>query len=68
MYMLNASFQAAEDSLHQLYLTRTPRDMLSLPTDTFADGASFLDAGANVSSYMPRDLGELEVIYASKDR
>ncbi|EJD07413.1 ribonuclease III [Fomitiporia mediterranea MF3/22] len=65
-----AEYRAAEDSLHRLYLTRTPVDLLSLPTDTFASQqGSVFDAGEDKNAkYVPGDIGELEVIYASKDR
>ncbi|KAL5537041.1 MRPL3 [Sanghuangporus sanghuang] len=65
-----AEYRAAEDSLHRLYLTRTPIDLLSLPTDTFASqNGSVFDAGEDPdANYVPGDIGELEVIYASKDR
>lgn len=59
--------QAAEDSLHRLYLTRTPVDLLSLPTDTFAAGKNIYDS-KDEAGYVPGDIGEIEVIYASNDR
>ncbi|KAH8116278.1 ribonuclease III [Phellopilus nigrolimitatus] len=65
-----AEYRAAEDSLHRLYLTRTPLDMLSLPTDTFATQGSVYETREEEGSrtYVPGEIGELEVIYASKDR
>ena len=63
--------QAAEDSLRRLYLTQTPVDLLSLPTDTFASqrGDIFQPiADEDTKPYVPVDLGEVEVTYASKDR
>ncbi|KAI5124191.1 hypothetical protein M0805_005042 [Coniferiporia weirii] len=64
-----AEYRAAEDSLHRLYLTRTPPDMLSLPTDTFSmQQGSVYEAGEGADIYVPGEIGELEVIYASKDR
>lgn len=70
LHLLISYLQAAEDSLHRLYLTRTPLDMLSLPTDTFASqNDSVFDAGEDLdANYTPGEIGELEVIYASKDR
>ena len=59
--------QAAEDSLHRLYLTRTPVDSLSLPTDTFTAGQDIYES-KDEAGYVPGDIGELEVVYASKDR
>ncbi|THH01774.1 hypothetical protein EW145_g6858 [Phellinidium pouzarii] len=64
-----AEYRAAEDSLHRLYLTRTPKDMISLPTDTFStqQGPVF-ETNEDADIYTPGEIGELEVIYASKDR
>lgn len=61
-------YQAAEDSLHRLYLTRTPPHLLSLPSSTFADGRGnvydLMEADDSLS-YVPVELGETEVVYAS---
>jgi hypothetical protein len=62
--------QAAEDALHRLYLTKTPSELLSLPTDTFAEGHGSvydLSSCADVE-YVPGEIGEAEVAYGSKDR
>ncbi len=61
--------QAAEDSLHRLYLTRTPSDMLCLPSDAFSEIEGLVYGSGDASRpYVPGELGEVEVIYASKDR
>ena len=63
-----AEYRAAEDALHRLYLTRTPEDALSLPTNTLTASADVFDVENDAGNYVPGDIGELEVIYASKDR
>ena len=60
-------FQAAEDSLHRLYLTRTPDSLLQLPTNTFADKRSIFAPGLD-DRYTAPEIGESEVVYASRDR
>lgn len=42
--------------------------MLTLPSDTFAAQGSVYESDEEAGIYVPGDLGELEVIYASKDR
>jgi hypothetical protein len=54
--------QAAEDALHRLYLTRTPPELVRLPTMTFPD----LDGEEAV--YTPGDLGTTEVRLGSAGR
>ncbi|KDQ61779.1 hypothetical protein JAAARDRAFT_172208 [Jaapia argillacea MUCL 33604] len=74
-----AEFRAAEDSLHRLYLTRTPSHLLSLPTTTFSTSRpSMLDAIPASQSvgqgeggegvYVPGELGVTEVLYGSSER
>lgn len=59
--------QAAEDSLHRLYLTRTPSDLLQLPSSTFDPQGNIYKAGP-VADYTPGVLGEAEILYASSGR
>ena len=59
--------QAAEDSLHRLYLTRTPSDLLQLPSSTFDPQGNIYKPGP-VADYTPGVLGEAEVLYASSGR
>jgi large subunit ribosomal protein L44 len=57
-------FQAAEDSLHRLYLTRQPPELVSLPTTTFPSTArSVLDGKDQSEGYVPGAIGESEVNY-----
>lgn len=59
--------QAAEDSLHRLYLTRTPSDLLQLPSSTFDPQGNIYKSGP-VVDYSPGVLGEAEILYASSGR
>ncbi|KZV98796.1 ribonuclease III [Exidia glandulosa HHB12029] len=64
-----AEFRAAEDALHRLYLTRTPEEMLSLPTSTFPTGlGSVFDSIGPELKYEPGTLGESEVLFGMADR
>jgi large subunit ribosomal protein L44 len=62
--------QAAEDSLHRLYLTRTPLDQLRLPTSAFSSesGDLFTQVGSEAGDYVPGELGHMEVAYGSSGR
>jgi large subunit ribosomal protein L44 len=65
------TFQAAEDSLHRLYLTRTPVDQVRLPTSTFSSqtGDVFTQVESRDNeSYVPGELGYMEVAYGSSGR
>lgn len=59
--------QAAEDALHRLYLTRTPSDLLQLPSSTFDPQGNIYKPGP-VANYTPGVLGETEILYASSGR
>ncbi len=62
-------FKAAEDSLHRLYLTRTPSHLIRLPTTSFSEGrGSLFDPDAHDDDYVSGDMGEVEVVYASQTR
>jgi len=65
-----AEFRAAEDSLHRLYLTRTPLDQLRLPTSAFSSesGDLFAQVGLEAGNYVPGELGHMEVAYGSSGR
>ncbi|KIJ65673.1 hypothetical protein HYDPIDRAFT_110817 [Hydnomerulius pinastri MD-312] len=62
-----AEYRAAEDSLHRLYLTRTPSHLLQVPSSTFGSHRNIYKTGPEVD-YTPGELGETEVLYASSDR
>jgi len=57
-----AEYRAAEDALHRLYLTRTPPELVRLPTMTFPE----IDGEEAV--YTPMDLGTTEVRLGSAGR
>ncbi|CAL1714696.1 unnamed protein product [Somion occarium] len=64
-----AEFRAAEDSLLRLYLTRTPPHLVQLPTSTFPDGfGDIFTAKGPEAEYVPGDMGDSEVLFASADR
>jgi len=64
-----AEFRAAEDSLHRLYLTRTPLDQLRLPTSAFPEsGDLFTQPSSAQEAYVPGELGHMEVAYGSSGR
>ncbi|EPQ56472.1 ribonuclease III [Gloeophyllum trabeum ATCC 11539] len=67
-----AEFRAAEDSLHRLYLTRTPPEQLRLPSSTFSPSPSDLytykpPKGSKLE-YVAGELGMEEIEYASGGR
>jgi len=62
-----AEYRAAEDALHRLYLTRTPSDLLKLPSSTFDPQGNIYKSGPP-ADYTPGVLGETEVLYASSGR
>lgn len=67
-----AEFRASEDALRRLYLTKTPPQLLSLPTSTFDSTASaepFSELSKwTTKGYAPGELGECEVLYGSADK
>lgn len=60
--------QAAEDSLHRLYLTRTPDHLLQVPSSTFPLKQSNVYKAGMEIPYTPGVLGEAEILYASSGR
>ena len=67
--------QAAEDALHRVYLTRTPDELLQLPTSTFpsdfvgATRGGILPGEGKEGEYTAPELGpDTEVLYYSADR
>ena len=60
--------QAAEDALQRLYLTRTPLEQLSLPSQTFTGDVFAGLRSLTSSSYTPGELGHAEVSYGSAGR
>jgi len=61
-------FQAAEDALQRLYLTRTPLDQLQLPSQTFTGDVFAGLSSLKGSPYTPGELGHAEVNYGSAGR
>ncbi|KIJ55317.1 hypothetical protein M422DRAFT_219930 [Sphaerobolus stellatus SS14] len=62
-----AEFRAAEDSLHRLYLTQHPSELINLPTTTFSSKTLY-DSKHSSVSYVPASIGETEVTYGSSGR
>ncbi len=60
--------QAAEDGLHRLYLTRTPPEMVRLPTVTFPEMDGDIFTVGDEAEYTPGDLGTTEVQLGSAGR
>ncbi|KAI0073279.1 60S ribosomal protein L3 [Panus rudis PR-1116 ss-1] len=64
-----AEFRAAEDALLRLYLTRTPPDLVQLPTSTFADGfGDVFTVQGPEQEYVANEMGDSEVLFASAER
>ncbi|THH12984.1 hypothetical protein EW146_g7189 [Bondarzewia mesenterica] len=63
-----AEYRAAEDSLQRLYLTRTPPELLQLPTSTFVGEQGDIFSMSEQGPYAPGDLGESEVLLGSAGR
>jgi large subunit ribosomal protein L44 len=66
-----AEFRAAEDALARVYLTRTPDDLIQLPSSTFPLGLGDVyrtDAEAKVGEYTAPDLVVAEPIYESSGK
>jgi large subunit ribosomal protein L44 len=62
------ALQAAEDSLHRLYLTRTPDHLLQVPSSTFPSKQGNIYKTGSEAPYTPGVLGEAEIMYASSGR
>ena len=60
--------QAAEDALHRLYLTRTPPELVRLPTLTFPEIDGDIFTVGEEAVYTPGDLGTTEVRLGSAGR
>ncbi|KAF8239363.1 ribonuclease III [Tricholoma matsutake] len=66
-----AEFRAAEDALHRVYLTRTPNDLLQLPTSTFPLGiGDIFRQGPDMQEnpYKAPELTMAEIMYASSGK
>ncbi|KAJ7155548.1 ribonuclease III domain-containing protein [Mycena crocata] len=60
-----AEYRAAEDSLLRVYLTRTPTELLQLPTSTFPLGLGDVFREAPEGAYVPPELEQAEILYES---
>ncbi|KAJ7767420.1 ribonuclease III domain-containing protein [Mycena maculata] len=60
-----AEYRAAEDALLSVYLTRTPSELLQLPTSTFPLGIGDVFRSAPEGTYVAPELEQAEVMYAS---
>ncbi|KAJ7449579.1 ribonuclease III domain-containing protein [Mycena latifolia] len=63
-----AEYRAAEDALLSVYLTRTPSELLQLPTSTFPLGIGDVFREAPEGVYVPPELEQAEIMYASGGR
>ncbi|KAJ7672637.1 ribonuclease III domain-containing protein [Mycena rosella] len=63
-----AEYRAAEDALLSVYLTRTPPELLQLPTSTFPLGIGDVFRKAPEGTYVPPALEQAEIMYASGGR
>lgn len=63
-----AEYRAAEDSLHRLYLTRTPDHLLQVASSTFPSKQGNIYKTGSETPYTPGMLGEAEILYASSGR
>ncbi|KAJ7834116.1 hypothetical protein B0H13DRAFT_2110188 [Mycena leptocephala] len=63
-----AEYRAAEDALLSVYLTRTPPELLQLPTSTFPLGIGDVFREAPEGAYVAPELEHAEVMYASGGR
>jgi len=63
-----AEYRAAEDALHRLYLTKTPPQMVRLPTSTFPDIDGDIFTEGDENAYQPGELGTTEVQLGSAGR
>jgi large subunit ribosomal protein L44 len=65
------TLQAAEDALARVYLTRTPDELIQLPSSTFPLGLGDVyrtDVEAKVGEYTAPDLVIAEPIYESSGK
>lgn len=62
------NLQAAEDALHRLYLTKTPPEMVRLPTMTFPEVDGNIFTKGEEIGYTPGELGYTEVRLGSAGR
>ncbi|KAJ6621350.1 ribonuclease III domain-containing protein [Mycena sp. CBHHK59/15] len=60
-----AEYRAAENSLLSVYLTRTPPELLQLPTSTFPLGIGDVFRKEPEGAYIPPVLEQAEIMYAS---
>jgi large subunit ribosomal protein L44 len=60
--------QAAEDALHRLYLTKTPPEMVRLPTMTFPEVDGNIFTKGEEIEFRPGQLGTSEVQLGSAGR
>jgi large subunit ribosomal protein L44 len=60
--------QAAEDALHRLYLTKTPPEMVRLPTTTFPEVDGNIFTKGEEIGYRPGEIGTTEVQLGSAGR
>ncbi|KAG7093657.1 hypothetical protein E1B28_007319 [Marasmius oreades] len=60
-----AEYRAAEDALHRVYLTKTPSDLVQLPSQTFPLGVGDVYRKAPEGKYVAPNLVESEIMYAS---
>ncbi|EKM81880.1 hypothetical protein AGABI1DRAFT_112106, partial [Agaricus bisporus var. burnettii JB137-S8] len=63
-----AEFRAAEDALHRVYLTRTPDDLIQLPTTTFPSNRGDVFSPGPEHKYESPQLHMAEIIYASSGK
>ncbi|KAH9987122.1 60S ribosomal protein L3 [Russula compacta] len=63
-----AEYRAAEDALHRLYLTKTPPEMVRLPTMTFPDVDGDIFTEGDEIAHRPGELGTTEVRIGSAGR
>ncbi|SJL03528.1 uncharacterized protein ARMOST_06884 [Armillaria ostoyae] len=63
-----AEYRAAEDALLRVYLTRTPSHLVQLPTSTFSQSLGDVFKTAPEGEYIPPDLVESEIMYASSGK
>ncbi|KAH9074840.1 hypothetical protein EDB83DRAFT_2287488 [Lactarius deliciosus] len=63
-----AEYRAAEDALHRLYLTRTPPELVRLPTLTFPEIDGDIFTVGDEAAYTPGELGTTEVRLGSAGR
>lgn len=63
-----AEYRAAEDALLRVYLTRTPSHLVQLPTSTFSQSLGDVFKTVPEGEYIPPDLVESEIMYASSGK